>query len=178
MPTIYLLRHCEYDNPRDILPGRLPVPLSTQGLARAKELQAFFATQHIDRIYSSAVLRCRQTAEIIANEQIPVSFDQRLLETLSAYQGYWVREEWEHFFTHQPDLGGETLADIRHRMVEFYQAVLVALPDQATVLVCSHGDPLQQLYTAVKQLAAPENATHYPETLEYGWLQKGEFITL
>ncbi len=178
MPTIYLLRHCDYDNPRGISPGRLPVPLSAKGLARAEQLRLFFAKEKIARIYSSAVLRCQQTATIIADDRIPIVYDQRLLETLSAYQGYWVREEWGHFFAHQAGLGGETLTDIRQRMLAFYQEVLTTLPDQETVIVCSHGDPLQQLYTGLKQLPLPLNTQNYPETLEYGWLQKGEFLKL
>jgi broad specificity phosphatase PhoE len=89
MPKMYLLRHCDYDNPRTILPGRLPVELSEQGKRRAQELQQFFADKEIAAIYSSAVLRCRQTVEIIADKKIPIFYDARLLETLSAYQGYW-----------------------------------------------------------------------------------------
>jgi probable phosphoglycerate mutase len=178
MSTIYLLRHCDYDNPRGILPGRLPVPLSAEGLVQAEKLRSHFATEKIARIYSSAVLRCQQTATIIADNRIPIVYDQRLLETLSAYQGYWAREEWDHFFAHQADLGGETLVDIRKRVLGFYQEVLASLPDQETVIVCSHGDPLQQLYAGLKQLPLPSNTQNYPETLEYGWLQKGEFLKL
>lgn len=175
MPTIYLLRHCDYDNPRQILPGRLPVELSVAGQKKAKELQEFFAKERISRIYSSAVLRCRQTAEIIANGQIPVVFDQRLLETLSAYQGYWIRESWQNFFAHNGELGGEGILDIQKRMVDFYQDLLPQLQKDERVIICSHGDPLQTLYAHLHNLELSEDK-HLPETKEAGWLQKGEFF--
>ena len=61
---IYLLRHCEYVNPNNIMPGRLPVELSEEGLNQAKRLRKYFMDKDIGMIYSSAVRRCKQTAEI------------------------------------------------------------------------------------------------------------------
>ena len=89
MWAIYLLRHCEYEAIPPILPGRLPVQLSLRGIERAKRLSRFFKSKNIKKLYSSAVLRCKQTAEIISDGIIPVTYDKDLLETLSAYQGYW-----------------------------------------------------------------------------------------
>lgn len=101
MNSIYLLRHCAYSNPLNILPGRLPVELSQEGRENALRLKEYFADKNIKQIYSSAVKRCKQTAEIIADHNIPLTFDQRLLETFSAYQGYWesnANNTWDHFF--------------------------------------------------------------------------------
>lgn len=42
MPSIYLLRHCAYDNPLNILPGRLPVELSAAGKENAARLAKFW----------------------------------------------------------------------------------------------------------------------------------------
>ena len=175
MPSIYLLRHCDYDNPRQILPGRLPVELSVVGRQKAKELQEFFAKEKISKIYSSAVLRCRQTVEIVANGQIPIVYDPRLLETLSAYQGYWIRDSWQNFFAHQSELGGEGILDIQKRMVDFYQDLLAKLSKDENIIICSHGDPLQVLYAHLHHLKLSEDK-HLPETKEFGWLQKGEFF--
>ena len=87
--SIYLLRHCDYDNPKKILPGRLPVPLSSKGIEQANLLKEYFADKSIANIYSSAVERCKQTAQIIADNKIPIIPDKRILETLSAYRAYW-----------------------------------------------------------------------------------------
>jgi broad specificity phosphatase PhoE len=44
---IYLLRHCEYENPRNILPGRLPLELSEVGIEKAEKLKKFFAGKNM-----------------------------------------------------------------------------------------------------------------------------------
>lgn len=122
MSSIYLLRHCDYSNPRNILPGRLPLELSEKGKEQAEKLKNHFIDKHIGKIYSSAVLRCKQTSEIIAAGSIPIIFDQRILETFSAYQGYW-EENWHgtgwHLFSHKKELGGEGLVDLQKRMQIF-----------------------------------------------------------
>lgn len=177
MSFVYLLRHCRYDNPRKILPGRLPLELSAEGKQTAKRLCDHFQDKNIGRIYTSAVLRCRQTAEIVADGKIPIVFDQRLLETLSAYQGFW-GENWHgdgfHFFTHRPELGGENLADIQKRMASFWDEVIPDLKEN--IIILSHGDPLQALYAYVHHLPLP--ADNAQEKDIPGWLNPGEFLEI
>lgn len=141
--TIYLVRHAQYSNPHKILPGRLPVPLSKVGKQEAENLKIFFKTKNIEKIYSSAVLRCKQTSEIISDSQIPIIYDQRLLETFSAYQGYWI-EDWSLFFSMQDELGGETNTDIQNRIVHFFETT--KFKKNKNYIICSHGDPLYFLY--------------------------------
>lgn len=177
MPIIYLLRHCEYDNPRNILPGRLPLELSAQGKQRAQELRQFFSDKNITKIYSSAVMRCKQTAESIADQKIPIIYDKRLLETLSAYQGYWGESQTAagfEFFLHRDELGGEGLADIQKRMVDFWQDLTATLHEN--IIICSHGDPLMVLHHHLHNLPLP--ADNVVEDNLAGWLEKGEFTKL
>lgn len=143
MTTVYLVRHCAQDNPRHILPGRLPTELSEEGKRQALQLRDWFLNKQIEIMYSSAVLRCKQTAEIIANGKIPIQYDRRLLETFSSYQGYWI-EDWKHFFSHIDELGGESNEDIQRRIVDFFQSI--EFSDKKNCLICSHGDPLYFLY--------------------------------
>jgi broad specificity phosphatase PhoE len=144
MRHIYLVRHAEYDSPLPIAPGRLPFPLSATGREQAKRLQTFFQDKAINAIYSSAVLRCRETATIIANEQAPIHYDQRLLETLSAYQGFWYEQsmDWTHFFGHRDELGGEGAQDILNRVGDFWTQVILSSDSEENLVICSHGDPL------------------------------------
>ncbi len=175
--TIYLLRHCDYANPRNILPGRLPVPLSPKGINQAERLQTFFADKSISTIYSSAVERCRQTSEIISNQTIPIVYDKRLLETFSAYQGYWGENQHEdgyHFYSHIAELGGETLSDLQNRMSNFWDEKLSHIT--GNVIICSHGDPLQVLYAHIHDL--PLVSDSEVEVNIPGWLEKGEYIEL
>ncbi|MBL7159755.1 histidine phosphatase family protein, partial [Candidatus Microgenomates bacterium] len=49
--TIYLVRHCEYENPRRVVPGRLPgFPLSAEGKENAKLLANYFKDKKIAAI--------------------------------------------------------------------------------------------------------------------------------
>lgn len=174
MRSIYLIRHCDYDNPRNILPGRLPVELSETGKQDAQRLHAYFADKNISKIYSSAVRRCQQTAQIIAGDAIPISYDKRLLEIFSAYQGYW-GENWHgegfHFLSHRDALGGESFADVKERLADFWNEI--SKKDEGNVIVCSHGDPLQILYTHIYNLPLADEATQ--EGNLPGWLDKGAF---
>ncbi len=184
MSSIYLLRHCDYENPRSILPGRLPLTLSPKGEAQAQKLAEHFADKNIARIYSSQVERCKQTSEIIAGNsgvKIPITFDQRILETLSAYQGFW-DENWHgegyHFFSHKPELGGEGLADIQKRMASFWNELIEEMRErnsQENVIICSHGDPLMVLYLHIFNLPLVDDNVKEDADLA-GWLEKGEFF--
>lgn len=143
MITLYLLRHGDYANPRGIIPGRLPVELSQKGREQIEKLRSFFRDQQITKIYSSAVLRCKQTSEIISQGEIPIEFDKRLLETLSSFQGYW-EIDWMQFFNMRSELGGESNKEVQARMVDFFHTT--TLLDGNNYIVCSHGDPLYFLY--------------------------------
>ncbi|HKY73819.1 MAG TPA: histidine phosphatase family protein [Patescibacteria group bacterium] len=154
--TIYLVRHCYYANPQNILPGRLPIMLSNEGELQAKRLRNHFAEKNIQNIWSSAVLRCKQTAETISDSTIPITFDQRLLETFSPYQGFWFDGPlgWDHFYLHRPELGGENYDDIRNRVTAFWNEIIISAEEEQ-IIICSHGDPLYLLYTTLTNRPLP-----------------------
>lgn len=155
MKTFYLVRHAQYSNPRKILVGRLPVPLSNEGVKEAEKLADFFASKNISNIYSSPVERCKQTSEIIANNNIPLEFDVRIAETLSAYQGYLSENmDWSEFYQHHDTLGGESPQDIQKRMIDFWEEVKNKTKND--IIICSHGDPLYLLYTYLTHLPTPD----------------------
>ncbi len=156
---VYLLRHCDYDTSRNILPGRLPVELSPKGIERAKKLRDFFADKHIEKIFSSAVLRCKQTVEIISNEKIPIVYDKRLLEVLAAFQAYWNPDPYLVYWTRH-ELGGET--NIQKRIVDFWKNTY--FEDGKNYIICSHGDPLYFLYLYLTRQQLPKELNYGEKT--------------
>lgn len=158
--NIYLVRHAQYDNPLNILVGRLPVNLSKDGLKEAKKLQKYFEEKNISKIYSSEVQRCKQTSEIISNKKIPINFDQRLLETFSAFQGFW-EMDWTHFFKYTDSLGGEIPKDIYDRVSNFWEDVVNVDNDEKDIVICSHGDPLYLLYVYCANKDIPDTMQIY-----------------
>ncbi len=154
----------------------MPLELSEAGIKRAGQLKDIFKDKDISKIYSSEVLRCKQTAEIVADGKIPVIFDKRLLETHSAYQGFWDLN-FDRFFAHTQSLGGENIMEIQARMVDFYEELKKSLKAEENIIICSHGDPLQTLYAHIYHLRF-SNEKHLTETKESGWLKRGEFFKL
>lgn len=152
MKTFYLVRHAQYANPLNILVGRLPVELSDEGVNEAKKLAIYFKDKQIDKIYSSPVLRCKQTSEIISSKKIDIEHDLRIAETFSAFQGYW-KMDWDYFFNHSEEMGGESPQDISSRVTNFWNEVKNT--SDKNVIICSHGDPLYLLYAKLAGTPLP-----------------------
>jgi probable phosphoglycerate mutase len=89
--TIDLIRHADVHNPRDVFYGRLPrFGLSTLGRQQAAALAARLATAPLAAIYTSPLLRARQTAAILAGAhpaRPPVRRAVALIEVRTHWQG-------------------------------------------------------------------------------------------
>lgn len=156
MQFVYLVRHGAFDASTTIFPGRLPVPLSEEGRKQAQKMAIFFADKNIVTIYSSAVLRCKETVDIIGGGKIPVVYDARLLEVQHANQGYWGTGPEDQYlvYSQRHVLGGEGYADVQSRMLSFFREVI--LPAKGNVVICSHGDPLHLLYMSLAKIPHPD----------------------
>lgn len=158
MKTFYFVRHAQYANPRNILPGRLPLELSDEGVNEAHKLSDFFADKKIEKIYSSPVVRCKQTSDFISQGEIPIVYDVRIAETLSAYQGYW-DHDWAHFYERTESMGGEFPQDIQDRMVEFWEDIKDQ--EKGDIIISGHGDPLYLLYAHLTGIPCPSTSEIY-----------------
>ena len=81
----YLVRHGEAENNvRHILnsaPVQKEYTLTNQGREQATKTAEYLATVQADVLYSSPILRAKETAEIIAEATgLPILFDNRLWE--------------------------------------------------------------------------------------------------
>ena len=87
---IHLIRHGEVHNPRKVLYGRLPrFRLTTNGRCQAQAAGRVLSNQRIDALYSSPLLRARQTArEILSSiNQSTLHISSLLNEVCTAYEG-------------------------------------------------------------------------------------------
>lgn len=91
-PTIiYLIRHGKVDNWRKLYYGRLPgFYLSNTGRREAESAGEALSGHTLAAIYSSPMLRARETAEIVAHfhDRLHVSIDERINEVHSPYDGW------------------------------------------------------------------------------------------
>ena len=149
--TLYLVRHAETANPRDILYGRLPrFNLSARGREQAAETAEVLASLPLDAIYQSPLLRARTTAAVIAARHpgVPLHRSSLLLENLHPYQGRPQSEVAKlGDRAYDPDVlagQGESIADLRDRMARFVR-IIRRRHGGGTIAVITHADPLAAL---------------------------------
>lgn len=154
MTTLLLVRHAEVHNPGQILYGRLPrFRLSDLGQQQAESLARFLAPKPIAVVYSSPLLRARQTATTIAVHHPGVTLRQTQLlhEVGSAWQGTAFSAFASDFNTYDNLCapGDESADDILRRMLRFLKLVSIRHPAQCIVAV-THGDPITILRVHLK----------------------------
>lgn len=176
--VIYFMRHGEVYNPKEILYGRLPrFRLSEQGIKKVKEEAERLKKEGIEIIYTSPMLRARQTANIISvHTGIKPKISQLLTEVRLIIQGMSL-DQFRR--THQPNIydeqytkkGQESINEIIERMTRFTRLVLKRYAGKK-ILVVSHGDPIVIIKAYTKGI---------PFTYQYkkdNYLQTGNWIKL
>jgi probable phosphoglycerate mutase len=153
-----LVRHGETQwNADGRVQGQLDVPLSPIGLAQARAVAAVLGKERFDAIYSSDLVRVRQTAEptCLLLRQEPF-LDKRLRERhYGIFQGLTYADakvklpgDYDRFRSKDPDYDfqtGESLSQFNERALAFF-AFLREKHEGQTVLVFTHGGILEMLY--------------------------------
>lgn len=140
---IHLIRHGYVHNPTKILYGRLPrFRLSPEGLRQAQAAANYCATRSITRIYTSPMLRARQTAAIVAQpHSLKISQSSLLNEILTSYEGRPLADleqiDWEFYANVQPPY--ETPDDIVQRVRAFF-AYTRKHHNSQEIIGVTHGD--------------------------------------
>lgn len=142
--VIYLIRHGEVRNPDKVLYGRLPrFGLTSRGRMQATAAGQWLADKPVAALFSSPMLRARQTAGCITGQlsHLRVRIDARLNEVLSPFQG----QPGALFDARNGDIytqagpGYEQPTDIVQRARRFYETILKRYPDQCVAAI-THGD--------------------------------------
>jgi broad specificity phosphatase PhoE len=197
MTYLWIVRHGQTDwNVQGRWQGQTPdaPPLNAAGLAQAQTLAEQLADQAardgiaFAALYSSDLLRARQTAEAIAQRLgLPIHLDPRLREVhLGAWEGMlgedvalrYVAEldERRRDPVHSRPPQGETVFELAARVGQALDDIAQAHP-HANVIVVSHGlaiaavlclangRPLEQVFAQIPDNAAPQIITwwgHHP----------------
>jgi broad specificity phosphatase PhoE len=149
--TFWLVRHGQTDwNVQGRFQGQADPPLNEIGLSEARALAGQLAGQHFDALYSSDLLRARQTAEIIASATgLEIRIEPCLREI---NQGEWEGMLFEDIQASHPQIkesrknasltfrppGGESLQEVISRVLPVYDEIAIKHPD-GKVMVVSHG---------------------------------------
>jgi broad specificity phosphatase PhoE len=152
MVTVLLLaRHGETDwNAEGRLQGHTDRPLNDFGRRQAKELADRLAGEGADAIYTSDLVRAKETAEIVGERLgLTVVVDPDLREKdWGTWEGL-TGDERVHV-----ELVGESTEDHRDRVMAAIRRIIERHPDQRVVVV-THGGSLRRIQTAVNGVADP-----------------------
>jgi broad specificity phosphatase PhoE len=181
--TLWLVRHGQTDwNVEQRFQGHLDVPLNEMGIQQAEEAAKRLADKTFDALFSSDLLRTRQTAEIVARQfNLPVQFDQRLREiNHGVWQGL-LREDVKQkyptefaarktnpVYAHAPQ--GESVNDVAVRMASIADELSQRYPN-GNVLVISHGMAIATLVCQASHLPLEKAYTLIPENTNLNVIQ-------
>lgn len=151
MTHLYLVRHGQTDwNVVGRWQGQADVPLNERGRQQAAQIARSLSEVGLVAIYSSDLVRARETADALAElTGLKVRLDSRLREI---HQGQWqgllvadIQERYGQEFQRRRDdplnvspPGGETVLQVRERVVDAIEDIVQQHPDER-VAVVSHG---------------------------------------
>jgi broad specificity phosphatase PhoE len=140
-----LVRHADVHNPRRLFYGRLPrFRISELGKRQAAFLGEHLADVPIAGVYSSPMLRARQTAEILARPRgLTVRRAEPLIEVRTGWMGSVETLIPPVINLYEPphSEGDETIEEVWTRVDRFVRLLVKRHPGQ-TVCCVSHGDPV------------------------------------
>ncbi len=154
---LFLVRHGKVDNPDQLAYGHLPrFGLDVDGRAQAHRAGEWLADKSVIAIYTSPLLRARQTTHIIraALCDVPVHRSRRLIE--SGLARHWQGLPWQEIERVHPELfaqfqstpsqitTGESMAEMARRVASICRQAARRYPG-ATVALVSHRDPILSL---------------------------------
>ncbi|OGZ22478.1 MAG: hypothetical protein A3A08_01155 [Candidatus Nealsonbacteria bacterium RIFCSPLOWO2_01_FULL_41_9] len=169
MAKLILLRHLESQwNKENKFTGWQDIPLSQEGIDSAKEVAEKLADFKIDQIYTSPLIRNKETVSLILknlSRDLPVVIDRALDErNYGKLQGLNKDEVKKQYGEEQVRLWrrswdqappeGESLRDVFERAVPFFQKYVEKdLKDEKNVLVVASHNSLRALVKYIEKIS-------------------------
>lgn len=161
---IYLVRHGGVKNPKNIIYGYLPLPLSQKGVKEIKSAGAFLKNKKIAAILASPMKRTQQSAkilnQIISKGKLKIQTEKNLRESGRGQFFKGLTEEQARkkypkdalLYYRQPSKAkkGETLQKMVLRMMKVVQKGIKKYPGQNFIIV-SHRDPILALLLKISK---------------------------
>jgi probable phosphoglycerate mutase len=184
-----LVRHGETEwNAEGRVQGQTDIPLSTVGLAQAQAAAEVLCRHDFSAIYSSDLMRVRQTAEPAARRlALPLQLDAALRER---HYGIFERllytevrnrypEHYARFQRKDPDYdfeSGESLRTFNERSLNIVKTIAARHPGEQ-VLVFTHGGVLEMVYRFARSVGLesprdfgiPNCGVNWVEITTRGW---------
>jgi broad specificity phosphatase PhoE len=179
----FLLRHGQalsnIENVISCWPEKKEFPLTEEGRVQIRESAEKLSDKKIDMIFSSDLLRTKQTAEIVAEKLgSEIKYDERLREyNVGVYNSKSIFEYFKVFNSqlerfHKKAKEGEDYNDIKKRMRSFIEEKEKEFGNK-NILVVSHQIPIIILLGVVNELSDEEITKEY---LEVDRIKNGEIV--
>lgn len=181
MPTVYFMRHgfSEGNTTQDTGPVSHDHPLTEEGVEQARRAAAYFSENDIviSRVYSSPLIRAKQTADIVART---LSVTTEVKDGLKERDwGEWNERDWETIKEYLDTLpikeryvfappGAESWQQLERRVCETFDSILSESVSLENILIVGHRGSLRALTTA--KFSSLER--HKEHTLETGGLAR------
>lgn len=148
---LYAVRHGEtIENSNDCLCGRINSCLTEKGIQQALEIRKYFEDKNIDLIFSSPLERCKQTAQIISNNQIPITYSDSLLgrdhgEFTGVHKSLINFDEYWNYNLNIKYKSAENVRDLYNRVKILVEELKEKYYDKDIIIV-THSGILRVLY--------------------------------
>ncbi|MGI8967071.1 MAG: histidine phosphatase family protein [Limisphaerales bacterium] len=153
MTTFYLIRHANYDLVGKVYVGRTPgIHLNEQGRRQSEFLAERLAQKPIQKIFSSPLERCQETAGPLAKK---FNLEIKTAEALTEINfGDWTNKtpqelaplekwrQWTSFRSGSRIPNGDWMMAAQARFVHQMEEWCDAFPEETLALI-SHGDPIR-----------------------------------
>ena len=175
---IILVRHCETDwNKENRCQGISDLSLNQAGLKQAENLRSYFNNLDIDLIFSSTLKRAIETANVInSDKNIPIELIDELREMDQGdFEGipfHTLREKYPvelNEWRKNPEKfripNGETLGEVKNRMIKFMKNIVETHREDKTIIIVSHNLALSSFLCSISE----KNLVNFTEfTVESG----------
>lgn len=159
----FLLRHGEsLSNVKEVIsswPEQGHFPLTSKGESDIRKAAQELKSKDIDFIFSSDLLRTKQTAEIVSKETgVEVKYDKRLREYSVGELNGKPLTEWRKVFKEGDSKfkvappGGETYQDVKERVADFLCEIEEKFSGK-NILIISHQNPLTLIEVEIKGIS-------------------------
>ena len=182
MTRLCLIRHGQTDwNLEGRYQGQSDVPLNENGLAQAHSLIEALSDRSFAAIYSSDLVRARQTAEPVANVfGLTIRIDPRLREInqgewegvlvddiKARYAEIWSKRTVDPASVRPP--GGETVGEVAQRVYAALDDITRLFPT-GRVIILSHGLSIATAICRNKGIPVGQAYTVIPENVRPVWM--------
>lgn len=168
MKNLYLIRHGETElNITKVYYGSTDCPLTQRGRKQSQGLALTFKNIKVDRVYTSPLIRAKDTADIIFSSGQDLVIDSRLKEMdfgqwegkhYTDLAGDETFELWQREWKNTPAPGGESFNDLTRRVEDFWQFLKKTTEDN--VAIVGHNAVLMLLLPTILSLT-PEQGWYF-----------------